>query len=91
MSATLKLIREGVGMELRRGTFDVLVDGKSAVSIERDDAVEVPIDAGRHTIRIRAGRYSSQNHSLRHQMARQSRSVFRRDDVASLRRIHRQA
>ena len=64
MSATLKLIREGVGMELRRGTFDVLVDGKSAVSIERHDAVEVPIDPGRHTIRIRAGRYSSQNHSF---------------------------
>jgi hypothetical protein len=64
VSATLKLIREGVGMELRRGTFDVLVDGKSAVSIERHDAVEVPIDPGRHTIRIRAGRYSSQNHSF---------------------------
>lgn len=61
MSATLKLIREGVGMELRRGTFDVLVDGRSVGSIERHDALEVPIDPGRHTVRIRAGRYSSQD------------------------------
>jgi hypothetical protein len=64
VSATLKLIREGIGIELRRGTFDVLVDGKSVGSIERDDAVEVPIDPGRHTIRIRAGRYSSPVHSF---------------------------
>jgi hypothetical protein len=34
VSVTLKLIREGVGMELRRGTFDVLVDGKRVGSIE---------------------------------------------------------
>jgi hypothetical protein len=59
VSATLRLIREGVGTELRRGTFDVLVDGKSVGSIERHDAVEVPVDPGRHTIRVRAGSYSS--------------------------------
>lgn len=64
MSATLKLTREGIGMELRRGTFDVLVDGRSVVSIELHDTVEVPVDPGRHTIRIQAGRYSSQDHSF---------------------------
>ena len=64
MSATLRLVREGVGIELRRGTFDILVDGKSVGSIERDDALEVPIDPGRHTIRVRAGRYSSPDHSF---------------------------
>jgi hypothetical protein len=64
LSATLKLVREGVGMELRRGTFDVLVDGNSVGSIERHDAVEVPINPGRHTIRVRAGRYSSPDRSF---------------------------
>jgi hypothetical protein len=64
VSATLKLIREGVGMELRRGTFGILVDGRSVGSIEWHDAVEVPIDPGRHTVRIRTGRYSSQDHSF---------------------------
>lgn len=64
MPATLKLTREGVGMELRRGTFDVLLDGESAGSIERHDVLEVPVDRGRHTLRIRAGRYSSPDHTF---------------------------
>lgn len=64
MSATLKLVREGVGMELRRGTFDVLVDGKSVGSIERHDAVEMPIDPGRHTLQVRKRRYSSPNRTF---------------------------
>ena len=59
MAATLKLTREGVGMELRRGTFDVLIDGDSVGSINWHDTVEVPVESGRHKIRIRAGRYSS--------------------------------
>ena len=53
-----------VGIELRRGTFDVVVDGNSAGRIEHHDTVEVPIDPGPHTIRIRAGRYSSPEHSF---------------------------
>jgi hypothetical protein len=59
VAATLRLIREGVGTELQRGTFDVVVDGKSVGSIERHDTVEVPIDPGRHTLQVRKGRYSS--------------------------------
>ena len=64
MAATLKLTRQGVGVELRRGTFDVLVDGKSVGSIDWHDTVEVPVEPGRHKIRILAGRYSSQDHSF---------------------------
>lgn len=64
MSATLKLTREGVGIELRRGTFDVLVDGNHAGPIEQHNTLEVPIDPGHHTIRIRAGRYSSPEHDF---------------------------
>jgi hypothetical protein len=64
MAATLKLTREGVGIELRRGTFDVLIDGDSVGSVDWHDTVEVPVESGRHTIRIRAGRYSSQVHSF---------------------------
>ena len=64
MAATLKLTREGVGIELRRGTFDVLIDGNSVGSMNRHDTIEVPVNSGRHTIRLRAGRYSSQEHSF---------------------------
>jgi hypothetical protein len=61
MAATLRLIREGVGTELQRGTFEVVVDGKSVGTIQRHDTVEVPVEPGRHTLQIRKGgsRYSS--------------------------------
>ena len=64
MPATLKLLRQGVGLELRRGTFDVLVDGASVGSIEWHGEIEVPIDPGAHTVRIRSGKYSSREDSF---------------------------
>ena len=64
MAATLKLTREGVGIELRRGAFDVLVDGDSVGSINWHDTVKVPVESGLHKIRIRAGRYSSPDRSF---------------------------
>ena len=64
MAATLKLTRAGVGVELRRGTFDVLIDGSGVGSINWHDTVEVPVEPGRHTIRLRRGRYSSQDHAF---------------------------
>ena len=64
MSATLKLTREAFGWELRRGTFDISVDGRKIGSLERHQTVEVPVDPGHHTLRILAGRYSSRDHSF---------------------------
>jgi hypothetical protein len=65
MSATLKLTREvGFGIELRRGRFEISVDGKSAGSLENHETVETPLEPGRHTLRIRKGRYSSQEHTF---------------------------
>jgi hypothetical protein len=65
MSATLKLTREvGFAFELRRGQFDVLVDGNTVGSINYRETIERPIEPGRHDVRIRAGRYSSQDHSF---------------------------
>jgi hypothetical protein len=46
-------------MELRRGTFDVVVDGKDVGSIELNDSLETPVEPGRHTLLVRKGRYSS--------------------------------
>jgi hypothetical protein len=59
MSATLMLKREGSGMELRRGRFEIAVDGSSVGSITWHQSVEVPVEPGRHTLQIRAGRYAS--------------------------------
>ena len=60
MSATLRVTRKvGVGIELRRGRFEISVDGKSVGSLENHETVETPLEPGRHSIRVRTGRYSS--------------------------------
>jgi hypothetical protein len=64
MTATLQLTREGVGIELRRGQFDVVLDANPAGTIERHQTVEVPIEAGPHTLQIRHGRYTSRPNSF---------------------------
>lgn len=64
MSGTLRLTREGVGIELRRGPFEISIDGKSVGSIEYQETVETPVEPGRHVLRIRAGRYSSRDHAF---------------------------
>jgi hypothetical protein len=64
VSTTLKLTREATGIELRRGTFEIFVDSKSVGSIERHETVDIPVQPGNHTLRIRAGRYSSKDRSF---------------------------
>lgn len=59
MSATLKLSREGFGIELLRGSFDVEIDGVRAGTIEWHETKEFAISPGHHTVRLRAGRYQS--------------------------------
>jgi len=56
MSATLKLTHTAIGVEVRRGTFDVVVDGERVGSLEMNDTIEIPIEAGHHTLQVRNGR-----------------------------------
>jgi hypothetical protein len=63
MAGTLKLTREvPFGIELRRGRFDIFVNQKSVGALDHHETVEIPIAAGHHTLRIRAGRYSSREY-----------------------------
>ena len=64
MTATLSLTRESVGIELRRGRFEISVDGKTVGSLERHETVETPLEPGHHTLRMRAGRYSSRDRTF---------------------------
>jgi len=65
MSATLRLTRKHPLVELRRGPFEIELDGKRVGAISKvDEAVEIPVAPGRHSVRIRAGRYSSQERSF---------------------------
>jgi hypothetical protein len=59
VSATLKVTHKAIGAEVRRGSFDVLVDGKRAGSVELHGTFEMPLEPGRHTLQVRNGRNSS--------------------------------
>ena len=59
MSATLKLTHKAIGAEVRRGAYDVVVDGERLGSVEMNDSIEIPIEPGRHALQVRNGRKSS--------------------------------
>jgi hypothetical protein len=63
MPATLRVTREmrGALIELRKGLFDIRVDGTTVGTIKLHDTVELPIEPGHHTIQLRDGRYSSRS------------------------------
>ena len=64
MPATLKLTHKAIGAEVRRGPYDVLVDGKPVGSVEMNDTIEIPVEPGRHTLQIRNGRNSSRTETF---------------------------
>jgi len=59
MAATLRLTHKSIGAEVRRGTYDAFVDGERVGSVDMNDTIEVPVEAGRHTLQIRDGRMTS--------------------------------
>ena len=59
MAATLKLTHKAIGAEVRRGTYDVVLDDQRVASLELNDPIEIPVEPGRHTLQVRDGRNSS--------------------------------
>jgi len=59
MASTLTLTHKAIGVEVRRGTYDIVVDGQPAGSVEMNDTTAIPIEPGRHTLQVRNGRNSS--------------------------------
>jgi hypothetical protein len=59
MAATLKLTHQTIGVEIRRGTYDAVLDGSRVGSVELNETFETPVPPGRHTLRVRSGRNSS--------------------------------
>ena len=64
MSATVRLVRGGHGIELRRAPFDVIVDDKKVASLNSSQTIQVRVRPGRHVLRLTSGRYSSQSEPL---------------------------
>ncbi|MDP9102045.1 MAG: hypothetical protein M3N21_07870 [Actinomycetota bacterium] len=50
------MTHKAIGAEVRRGTFDVVVDGERVGSVDMNDTVELPIESGDHTLQVRSGR-----------------------------------
>ncbi len=59
MSATLQVTHRTIGVEIRRGTYEVVLDGERVGSVELNDTFETAVEPGRHTLKIRSGRNSS--------------------------------
>ena len=59
MPATLKLTHKAIGAEVRRGTYAAVVDGQRAGTLELNQTIDIPVEAGRHTLQVRNGRNSS--------------------------------
>jgi hypothetical protein len=46
MSATLKMTHKAIGAEVRRGAYDILVDGQTAGSLEMNATIEISVEPG---------------------------------------------
>jgi len=60
----LKLTHKAIGAEVRRGTYEVVVDGQRAGSLEMNETIEIPIEPGPHDLQVRNGRNSSRIHAF---------------------------
>lgn len=59
MPATLKLTHKAIGAEVRRGTYEAVLDGKLAGSVDMNETLDLTIEPGHHTLQVRSGRNSS--------------------------------
>jgi hypothetical protein len=58
------MTHKAIGVEVRRGTYDIVVDGQPAGSLEMNDTIELPVEPGRHTLQVRNGRNSSRTQTF---------------------------
>jgi hypothetical protein len=59
MTATLKMTHTSIGVEVRRGDYDIIIDGQPSGTVAMNNTIEIPVAPGSHTLQIRNGRNSS--------------------------------
>ena len=59
VGATLRLTHKAIGVEVRRGRYDAVVDGNSVGSVGMNETIDIPVGPGHHTLEVRNGRNSS--------------------------------
>jgi len=91
MSATLKLTHKAIGVEVRRGTYDVVVD--VSVSVARNERHDRDtIEAGHHSLQVRNGRNLSRTLTFDAAEGQVRRlQMHRKEVLADLSRVVRRA
>ncbi len=89
MSSTLTLKREATGaIELRRNTFEIVLDDNPAGTIDQHQTVELQVDPGPHTLQVKTGRYSSPARTFQRRGRHQPQLPLQRSDpLAPIRRV----
>lgn len=64
MTANLTVTHKAIGVEVRRGRYDVVVDGQRAGSVGMNNTIDIPVESGRHTLQVRSGRNSSRTETF---------------------------
>ena len=65
MTATLQLTRKWGSVTDGDGKWQILIDGTAAGSIDRQQTVELPVEPGHHTLRVkRSDRFLSRERSF---------------------------
>ena len=58
-SATLRVARSWWGVQNHQRTWDIEIDGRVVGSIASQQTVELPVEPGRHSLRLRSDRQVS--------------------------------
>lgn len=64
MAGTLNVTHRAIGAEVRRGAYDIEVDGKRVGSVDMNGTFATPVEPGPHTVQVRNGRNSSRAESF---------------------------
>ncbi len=64
MTATLKVTHKSIGVEVRRDTYDIIVDGRAMGTVAMNHTTAVAIEAGHHTLQVRHRRKSSRRRTF---------------------------
>jgi hypothetical protein len=64
MSARLTVTHKAIGAEVRRGAYDIEVDGKRVGSVNMNGTFETPVEPGSHTLQVRNGRNLSRTETF---------------------------
>jgi hypothetical protein len=92
MSATLRLTHKAIGAEVRRGPYDVVVDGQRVGSVEMNHTIEIPVEPWTSYRASPQWRKLEQHSNFRRRRGRNRRLPMHRKEVlADLSRVLRRS